>query len=81
MSLMPKAPREDEILLEGVVLEALPNTMFKVRFDNGHEALSYLGGKMRTNRIRVLPGDRVRVALSAYDLNRGRIVFRYSTNN
>jgi translation initiation factor IF-1 len=81
MSLMPKAPREDEILLEGVVLEALPNTMFKVRFDNGHEALGYLGGKMRTNRIRVLPGDRVRVALSAYDLNRGRIVFRYSTNN
>jgi translation initiation factor IF-1 len=80
MSVMPKPPRADEFHIEGVVLEALPNTMFKVRFDNGHEAIGYLAGKMRTNRIRVLPGDRVRVALSTYDLSRGRIIFRYSTN-
>lgn len=77
---MPKAPREDEILLDGTVLEALPNAMFKVVFGEKHEALVYLAGKMRTNRIKVLPGDKVRVSLSAYDLNRGRIVYRYPTN-
>jgi len=73
-------PREDEIVLEGNVLEALPNTMFKVRLDPGTECLAYLAGKMRKNHIKVLPGDRVTVILSAYDLARGRIVYRHPTS-
>ena len=63
--------------MEGEVLEALPNTMFRVQLDNGHEVLGHLSGKMRKNRIRILPGDRVQVEVSAYDLNRGRITYRY----
>ena len=56
--------------------EALPNTMFKVELQNGHEILAYLSGKMRKHYIRIVPGDSIRVALSPYDLNRGRIIFR-----
>ncbi|WP_205699130.1 translation initiation factor IF-1 [Conexibacter sp. SYSU D00693] len=67
---------EDKIALEGEVVEALPNLMFRIQLDVGHEVLAHLAGKMRRNRIRVLPGDRVRVEVSPYDLNRGRIVFR-----
>lgn len=67
---------EEKIALEGEVSEALPNLMFRVELDMGHEVLAHLAGKMRRNRIRVLPGDRVRVEVSPYDLNRGRIVYR-----
>ena len=62
---------------EGTVIEALPNTTFRVELDNGHEVLAYLSGRMRKYYIRVLLGDRVRVELSPYDLERGRIVYRY----
>jgi translation initiation factor IF-1 len=67
---------EEKVEFEGEVIEALPNLQFKVRLDNGHEVLAYLRGKMRRFRIRVLPGDRVRVELSPYDLTRGRITYR-----
>ena len=67
---------EEKIDLEGEVSEALKNLMFRVKLDNGHEVLAHLAGKMRRHRIRVLPGDRVRVEVSTYDLDRGRIVFR-----
>ena len=68
---------EDKVALEGEVTEALPNLMFRVTLDTmDHEVLAHLAGKMRRNRIRVLPGDRVRVEVSPDDLNRGRIVFR-----
>jgi translation initiation factor IF-1 len=77
---MAKQQRDDELMIEGSVLEALPNAMFKVRMDNGHEVLAYVSGKMRKHRIRVLPGDRVQVAVSAYDLFKGRITYRYPTN-
>ena len=69
--------KEEALELEGVVDEALPNTMFRVRLDNGHEVLGYISGKMRKHYIRILPGDRVTVELSPYDLERGRIVYRY----
>jgi translation initiation factor IF-1 len=65
------------IELDGIVVDALPNSQFKVRLDNGHEVLAYLSGKLRRFRIRVLLGDRVRVELSPYDLTRGRITYRY----
>ncbi|MCD6180884.1 MAG: translation initiation factor IF-1 [Candidatus Cloacimonetes bacterium] len=65
------------IEVEGVVVEALPNTSFKVRLENGHEILAHSSGKMRMHYIRILPGDKVKVELSPYDLNRGRIVYRY----
>jgi translation initiation factor IF-1 len=68
--------KEEKIEMEGEVTEALPNTMFRVKLDNGHEVLGHLAGKMRRFRIRVLPGDRVRVELSPYDLTRGRITYR-----
>ena len=68
---------EEKIDLEGEVTEALPSRNFRVQLDNGHEVLAHLAGKMRRYRIRVLPGDRVRVELSPYDLNRGRIVYRH----
>lgn len=67
---------KETIRIEGEVIEALPNTMFRVKLDNGHEILSHISGKMRVNYIRLLPGDRVTVELSPYDLNRGRIVHR-----
>jgi len=69
--------KEDKIEMEGVVIEALPATQFRVRLDGGHEILAYLSGKMRKYYIRILLGDRVRVELSPYDLTRGRIVYRH----
>ena len=63
--------------MEGEVLEAFPSGMFRVGLDNGHELIAYTAGKMRRYRIRMAPGDRISVQLSAYDLNRGRIVFRH----
>lgn len=71
------AKEEDKIVVEGVVTEALPGTQFRVELDNGHEVLAYLSGKMRKYYIRILLGDRVRVEMSPYDLDRGRIVYRY----
>jgi translation initiation factor IF-1 len=71
------AKDEDKIQVEGLVIEALPGTQFKVRLDNNHEVLAYLSGKMRKYYIRILLGDRVRVEMSPYDLNRGRIVYRH----
>ena len=73
--------KEEKIYMEGTVVEALPNTQFRVELDNGHEVLAYLSGKMRRYYIRVLLGDRVRVELSAYDLSRGRIVYRYKASD
>jgi translation initiation factor IF-1 len=69
--------KEGVIEVEGVVKEALPNTTFKVELENGHEILAHSSGKMRLHYIRILPGDKVKVELSPYDLNRGRIVYRY----
>ncbi len=69
--------KEEAIELEGEVVEALPNTMFKVRLDNDHEVLAHISGKMRMHYIRILPGDRVKVELSPYDLTRGRITYRF----
>jgi len=68
---------EEKVELEGEVLEAFRNGMYKILLDNGHETLGYTGGKMRRYRIRILPGDRVTIELSAYDLNRGRITYRH----
>ena len=69
--------KEDKIELEGEVIEALRNGFFRIALDNGHETLGYTAGKMRRYRIRIFPGDRIKVELSAYDLGRGRIVYRY----
>jgi translation initiation factor IF-1 len=68
--------KEDLIEVEGVVEEALPNAMFKVVLDNNHKVLAHVSGKIRMNFIRILPGDKVKVELSPYDLTRGRITFR-----
>ncbi|MBI9051505.1 MAG: translation initiation factor IF-1 [Anaerolineaceae bacterium] len=70
------AKEEDKITVEGVVIEALPGTQFKVRLENDHEILAYLSGKMRKYYIRILLGDQVKVEMSPYDLARGRIVYR-----
>ena len=69
--------KKDAIEVEGTVVEPLPNAMFRVELDNGHKVLTHISGKMRMNYIRILPGDRVLVELSPYDLTRGRIVYRY----
>lgn len=69
--------KEAALELEGVVEEALPNTMFRIKLDNGHSVLGHISGKMRKHYIRILPGDRVTVELSPYDLTRGRITYRY----
>ena len=69
--------KKDGIEVEGTVIEPLPNAMFRVELDNGHKVLAHISGKMRMNYIRILPGDRVLVELSAYDLSRGRVVYRY----
>jgi translation initiation factor IF-1 len=69
--------KEESIEVMGVVKEALPNAMFRVELENGHEVLGHISGKMRKHYIRILPGDKVKVELSPYDLTRGRIVFRY----
>jgi translation initiation factor IF-1 len=68
--------KEEPIEVEGIVKESLPNTMFRVELKNGHVILAHLSGKMRKHYIRIVPGDRVRVALSPYDLTRGRIIYR-----
>ncbi|MGI6413637.1 MAG: translation initiation factor IF-1 [Syntrophomonadaceae bacterium] len=69
--------KDDVIEVEGIVLEPLPNAMFRVELENGHKVLAHISGKMRMNFIRILPGDRVMVELSPYDLNRGRIIYRF----
>jgi translation initiation factor IF-1 len=69
--------KEDVIEVEGKVLEPLPNAMFRVELNNGHKILAHVSGKIRMHFIRILPGDRVTVELSPYDLTRGRIVYRY----
>ena len=69
--------KEDAIEVMATVVETLPNAMFKVELENKHQVLAHVSGKMRKNFIRILPGDRVAVELSPYDLNRGRIVYRY----
>jgi translation initiation factor IF-1 len=68
---------KDKLVLEGTVTESLPNTTFRVKLDSGHVVLSYLSGRMRKNYIRVLLGDRVRIEVSPYDLERGRIIYRH----
>ncbi|RMD45381.1 MAG: translation initiation factor IF-1 [Aquificota bacterium] len=68
--------KEKGIVVEGTVEEALPNAMFRVKLDTGHEVLAHVSGKMRMHFIRILPGDRVKIELSPYDLTRGRIIFR-----
>ncbi len=68
--------KEDIIEVEGTVVEALPNTVFKVELKNGHQILAHISGKLRMNYIKILPGDKVKVELSPYDLTRGRITWR-----
>ena len=68
--------KEGAIEVEGTVVEPLPNAMFRVELDNGHQVLAHVSGKMRMHYIRILPGDKVKVELSPYDLSRGRIVYR-----
>ena len=72
------AGKDDKIELEGEVVEAFRSGMYRIVLENGHEAIGYTSGKMRRFRIRILPGDRVRIELSPYDLTRGRIVFRHA---
>ncbi|MCI0502487.1 MAG: translation initiation factor IF-1 [Fusobacteria bacterium] len=69
--------KQDMIEVEGVIIDALPNAMFKVELDNGHQVLAHISGKIRVNFIRILPGDRVKLELSPYDLTKGRITYRY----
>lgn len=73
----PRPAAHDAVAVEGTVVEALPNAMFTVELDGGHKVLGHISGKMRTRFIRVLPGDRVTIELSPYDLTRGRITFRH----
>ena len=69
--------KSDAIEVEGTVTEPLPNAMFRVELENGHRVLAHLSGKMRMNYIKILPGDRVKLEMSPYDLSKGRIVYRY----
>ena len=69
--------KQKSIEQDGTITEALSNAMFRVQLENGHEVLSHISGKMRMNYIRILPGDKVRLEMSPYDLTKGRIVFRY----
>jgi translation initiation factor IF-1 len=69
-------PKEEAIEVEGTVIEPLPNAMFRVKLDNGHRVLAHISGKMRMHFIKILPGDRVTIELSPYDLTRGRITYR-----
>jgi len=69
--------KEEAIKIDGAVLETLPNAMFRVELENGHKVLAHISGKMRMHFIKILPGDKVTVELSPYDLNRGRIIYRY----
>jgi len=70
-------PKEDAIVLDGTILESLPNAMFRVELENGHKVLAHISGKMRMHYIRILPGDKVQVELTPYDLTRGRITYRF----
>jgi translation initiation factor IF-1 len=70
-------PKDDVIEVEGTVVEPLANAMFRVELENGHKVLAHISGKMRMHYIRILPGDRVKVELSPYDLTRGRVVYRF----
>ena len=70
-------PKEESIVVEGTVIEPLPNAMFRVELENGHRVLAHISGKMRMHFIKILPGDTVRMELSPYDLSRGRIIYRY----
>ena len=74
-SSLPK-PKEDAIVLEGTVTEPLPNAMFRVELENGHKVVAHISGKMRMHYIRILPGDKVTVEMTPYDLTRARIIFR-----
>ncbi len=76
---MEKKQKEDVIRVDGIVQETLPNAMFRVELEGGHVVLGHVSGKMRMNYIRILPGDRVALELSPYDLSRGRIVLRYKS--
>ena len=69
--------KADIIEMEGTVTDSLPNAMFKVTLENGHEVLAHISGKMRMNYIRILPGDKVKIEISVYDLTKGRITYRY----
>jgi translation initiation factor IF-1 len=69
-------PKEDAIQVVGTILETLPNAMFRVELDNGHKVLAHISGKMRMHYIKILPGDKVKIELSPYDLTRGRITYR-----
>ena len=69
--------KQEGVQVEGTVVEPLPNAMFRVELENGHKVLAHISGKMRMNFIKILPGDKVTVELSPYDLNRGRIIYRY----
>lgn len=70
-------PKEEKIQVEGEVIDALPNAMFRVRLENNHEMVAHISGKMRMHYIRILPGDRVTVEISPYDLTKGRITYRH----
>ena len=74
---MPEEIKDDVIRIDGTVVKVLPATMYRVKLENGHEILAHISGKMRKHFIRILPGDKVLVELSPYDLNRGRIIYRY----
>lgn len=69
--------KKDVIVMDGVITETLPNAMFRVKLDNGHEILAHVSGKMRMHFIRILAGDKVQVEISPYDLTKGRIIYRY----
>ena len=69
--------KEDAIVMEGTVVEPLPNAMFRVELENGHKVLAHISGKMRMHYLRILPGDKVQVEVTPYDLERGRITYRY----
>jgi translation initiation factor IF-1 len=69
--------KQSSIKIDGVILEALPNATFRVELENGHEVLAHISGKMRMHYIKILPGDKVALEMSPYDLSKGRIVFRY----
>lgn len=71
-----KLMAKDVIEIEGTILESMPNAMFRVKLENGHEILAHISGKIRKNFIRILPGDRVKVEMTPYDLSKGRITFR-----
>ena len=69
--------KEQNIEIDGEIIETLPNAMFKVNLENGHEVLAHVSGKMRMHYIKLLPGDKVKIEMSPYDLSKGRIIFRY----